>query len=230
MSIDLRLGDWRKALADVDEVDCICTDPPYDARTHAAAAAAARPEFADNNRRQAISYDPWSESDAVDFVRSWSPRCRGWFVLITSHALAPVITSALEDAGRYVFAPLPFVATGSRVRLCGDGPSNWTCWVIVSRPRKGFPPWGTLPGSYVGKPEHMEIVGGKPLWLMRSLIRDYTKPGDLVCDPCAGMATTLLAAAIEGRRAIGAEIDPTTFRKAKARLEAGYTPKLCANW
>lgn len=47
---------------------------------------------------------------------------------------------------------------------------------------------------------------------------------DLVCDPCAGGATTLLAAAIEGRRAIGAERDPATFASAQRRLACGYTP------
>ena len=72
----------------------------------------------------------------------------------------------------------------------------------------------------------MAVAGGKPLWLMRAIIRDYTRPGDLVCDPCAGGGTTLLAAAIEGRRAIGAEMNPDTHSKATARIAAGYTPNM----
>jgi hypothetical protein len=31
---------------------------------------------------------------------------------------------------------------------------------------------------------------------------------------------------MEGRRAIGAEMDPETFAKAKRRLQAGYTPDM----
>ena len=58
---------------------------------------------------------------------------------------------------------------------------------------------------------------------MRAIVRDYSRPGDLIVDPCAGGSTTLLAAAIEGRRAIGAEIDEATYYKAVKRLEAGYT-------
>lgn len=50
--------------------------------------------------------------------------------------------------------------------------------------------------------------------------------GDLVIDPFAGGGTTLLAAAIEGRRCIGAEFDPETYAKAVRRLSAGYTPAL----
>jgi DNA modification methylase len=53
---------------------------------------------------------------------------------------------------------------------------------------------------------------------MRAIVRDYSRPGDLVCDPCAGGGTTLLAAIMEGRRAIGSEIDPVTFEKAVKRL------------
>jgi site-specific DNA-methyltransferase (adenine-specific) len=227
-AIDLRLGRWQEELADV-ECDALISDPPYDARTHlaAAAAAAARPEFADNNRRRNISYAAWSDDDARDFVAFWAPRTRGWMVIVTSHALYPTIAGAMEQVGRYVFAPLPFYSPGSRVRLAGDGPSNWTCWIVVSRPRaRIWQTWGTLPGGYAGKPEAMEIVGGKPLWLMRNLVSDYSRPGDLVCDPCAGMATALLAAAMEGRRAIGAEMDPVTFAKAQRRIAAGYTPDL----
>jgi site-specific DNA-methyltransferase (adenine-specific) len=61
---------------------------------------------------------------------------------------------------------------------------------------------------------------------MRAIIRDYSRPGDLIVDPCAGGATTLIAAAIEGRRSIGSEMDETTFKKAQARIKAGYTPLL----
>jgi site-specific DNA-methyltransferase (adenine-specific) len=57
---------------------------------------------------------------------------------------------------------------------------------------------------------------------------DDSRPGDLICDPCAGGGTTLLAAVIEGRRAIGAECDPETFELAVRRLRRGYTP--CLNF
>lgn len=72
------------------------------------------------------------------------------------------------------------------------------------------------------------IKGGKPLWLMQALVRDYSLPGDLIVDPCAGGATTLIAAAIEGRRAVGAELDENTYRKAQARIAKGYTVNMWA--
>jgi DNA modification methylase len=40
---------------------------------------------------------------------------------------------------------------------------------------------------------------------MERLIDDYSKPKNLVCDPCAGAGTTLVAALKLGRRAIGCD-------------------------
>lgn len=60
---------------------------------------------------------------------------------------------------------------------------------------------------------------------MRTLVRHYSRPGDLIAEPHAGSGTTpLAAAAIEGRRAVGAEMDPTTYEKARDRIARGYTP------
>ena len=239
---ELRSGRWQDTLADV-ECDALITDPPYSERTHAGHAAhdsveAQHGEPRDNRRRvklglmptrKPINYSSFSADDARAFVSHWGPRTRGWIVIVTDHVLTPTFSEALEapeNGGRYVFAPLPIVEPGSRVRLTGDGPSSWTCWLVVARPRS-FSKWGTLPGAYIGSGKgDREHIGGKDSGIMRSIVRDYSRPGDLVCDPCAGAGTTLYAAVTEGRRAIGAEMDPQTFGKARARLERGHTPPL----
>lgn len=228
MTWDLRLGRWQDALDGV-ECDALITDPPYSERTHSnysprtsVLTACARDArwAANGGERQTINYSAWTPRDVRAFVRSWSPRTRGWFVSLTDDVLAPVFAEALEAEGRYVFAPLPIVETGSRVRLTGDGPSSWTCWMVVARPRTPeFVRWGTLPGAYLGSGKgDRQHIGGKDSGIMRAIVRDYSRPGDLVCDPCAGAGTTLLAARMEGRRSIGAEMDPATHAKAMARL------------
>lgn len=58
----------------------------------------------------------------------------------------------------------------------------------------------------------------KPLPLMRELVRLFTDPGDLILDPFAGSGTTLLAARLEGRRAIGIEISSEYVEVARKRL------------
>jgi hypothetical protein len=238
---ELRCGRWQDVLSDV-ECDLLCVDAPYSDRTHsghasAAGVVAAPGEPRDNKvRRQQgldacrrpIAYHPWSDADVGEFVAHWSPRTRGWFVTITDHVLSTSWESYLKAFGRYVFPPLPLVERGSRVRLSGDGPSNWTCWIVVARPTsREFATWGTLPGEYSASCERgRAVVGGKPLSIMRSIIRDYSRPGKLVADPCSGEATTLLAALQEGRAAIGSEAMAEHFAIAKRRLERGYTAPL----
>lgn len=241
--MDLRLGDYREVLRDVT-CNTVIVDAPYSAKTHAghdagvgatSKASIALYKAANGGKggtsvRKEIGYGCWSSDDVAEFCDFWALRCNGWIVSVTDHDLAAVWTAELERIDRYVFAPLAYVAPGSRVRLTGDGPSNWTCWIVVARPKTPeFVRWGTLPGAYIVPAGHNDriggaghggtlIAGGKTEWLMRALVRDYSRPGDLVCDPCAGGGTTLLAAAQTGRRAVGAELSPETHAKALKRL------------
>ena len=227
--IDLRCGDWRDVLAGVGEVDALITDPPYSERTQNGHSQVLRKgAMPDRVERTSIHYDHWDEAAARMFISSWTPRVRGWIVILTSHDLYFPMRSELEAMGRYVFHPIPCIVRGMSVRLCGDGPSSWTVWAVVARPRNAaFTKWGTLPGAYTGSRAERSVsstrkfAGGKTLWLMRAIVRDYSRPGDLVCDPCAGYGTTLLAAEGVGRRAIGAELDPETHAKAMQRLNGG---------
>ena len=100
--------------------------------------------------------------------------------------------------------------------------------MMVARPRsKLMATWGCLPGAYEApKVKGAGMVGGKPLWLMQALVRDYSRPGDLVCDPFVGSGTTAVAALSEGRRFIGAEAMPEHHAIATRRLAAGFTPSM----
>lgn len=233
--IDLRLGRWQDALSDVEAVDCLITDTPYSGRTHKGHnASAGAGDHGHGGSGTPISYSSWTREHVEELVAGLHERVRGWWVTITDHELGPAWARAFEKiAGLYVFAPLPIVIPGSRVRLSGDGPSCWTYWAVVARPKSlPYSRWGTLPGAYVAptglprREKEVVVPGGKPLWLMQALVRDYSRPGDVILDPCAGGGTTLLAAAQMGRRAIGAEMDPETFDLASRRISQGYTPVL----
>ena len=181
-----------------------------------------RAELAGATQRRPITYTHWTPDDVHAFVRWAHPRTRGWMVCMCDHVLAPHYVAAMESVGRYVFAPLVWYAPGSRVRMTGDGPACWVVYIIVSRPRsRAFSKWGSLPGGYSGASDtraHKEAhIGGKPLRLMRDLVHDYSRPGDIVCDPFAGYGTTLVAARAEGRRAIGSELDAETYAIAARR-------------
>lgn len=244
--IDLRLGRYQDVLADV-ECDAVIADPPFGERTHAAWRDGSNESGADYKRgatshqkrnrpsdlaaklkRAAITFGHWTPADVAEFARFWAPRCRGWIVALTSPDLAPAYQDAYEDAGLYSFAPLPCVTWGGSIRLAGDGPSSWTVWAMVARPKtRAMQRWGTLPGAYVHTvdPLASPLNGGrggggrsKPQSLMRAIVSDYSRPGDLVCDPCAGYGSTLAAALTKGRMAVGAEVDAEVHAEALRRL------------
>lgn len=219
-------------------VDALIVDAPYSERTHAGhdggAALGMSARGADyrsrverptggTGERRALDYAAWAPSDAAAFVGQWHALVRGWLGSLTDHVLAPAWATAMGAAYRYAFSPLACIESGSRCRLGGDGPSQWATWLVVSRPRtREFQSWGTLPGAYMGTAERKDVTGGKPLWLMRAIVGDYSAPGDLVCDPCAGAGTTLVAAVELGRRAIGCEPDNVTINEKGERIESRF--------
>ena len=219
--IDLRYGAWQTVLEGV-EVDALICDPPYSARVHEVVQTRS-----DGGRRRAAggaaslndapSFAAWDGADVAAFVVDWSPRVRGWMACLTSHDLVEAYRDAYELAGRYSFAPVPCVISGMTVRLAGDGPASWAVYAMVARPRdQSFIGGWANPGAYVVSSGGARAGAGrgKPAALEHALVRDYSRPGDLVCDPVAGWGGFLRAAVHQGRRAIGAEIDRGAHRKA----------------
>ena len=234
----LHCGRWQEQLAYVTECDACITDPPYSERTHLGHDAAvgmvnagtwSRSSGKKDRRRQRseIVYSRMDRESITCFVDAWARRNCGWFAVFSDSVLTEPYRETFESPGIGLtgFHPLPCVVPGMSVRLCGDGPSSWATYLNVARP-KNLSKWGTLRGAYHGGQGERAHIGGKPMWLMRQIVCDYSRPGDLIADPFAGSGTTLLAAAIEGRRAIGAECDPNTYDLAVKRLSKGYTPRL----
>lgn len=248
-------------------VDSVIVDAPYSERTHrghddgvagvervahwashsgaahpSRRAHVAQPERHGGSRRP-INYLPWERHDVFAFVDAWREVVRGWWVSLTDHVLAPHWADALEAAGLYVFSPLACVEPGSRVRLVGDGPSQWTTWAVVARPRDGawLEAWRaervaldlprSLSGAHVvedgdthsGRRDGARVPGGKALDLMRRLVREYVPAGGVVVDPCCGGGTTLHAARLEGRGAIGCDAALEHVELARERLRAAPT-------
>lgn len=215
-SISVYLGDCRDVLPGLGVVDHIITDPPFSEQTHSGHnGISSRP------KRTALNYGSISEDEAKALSALFAASCSGWIVWFTDHTLAPVIRASMKATGRAVFAPLPFIQPGRSVRLSGDGPSSWTDWMVCAR-TSALRKWGTLPGGYVAGEgwKDKEHMGGKPLKLMMAVVSDYSRAGELVCDPCLGGGTTLVACAKLGRRGIGIERDPETFDKACRRIDA----------
>ncbi len=226
--------DWRE-LATIVEAggaggcDTVITDPPYSARCHQGHNAASGGERRDPYARAKLPYASWTPREVREFCAAWHPLTRGWIVAMTDHVLAPAWCAALDRVGRYVFSPLAYVYPGSRVRLAGDGPAQWSVWIVVAR-HKGAPLSGALAGAYVqppGQGNDRSLTGGKTSWIMERLVEDYSARGDLVVDPCCGSGATLAAAERYGRRWLGSDISAEhadIARKRMARMNQTALP------
>ena len=206
-------------LPDLPMIDAVIVDPPYSQRCHVGHDSAG----AYDGPRARLGYGHLTESMVKDLAVKYALLSRGWIVWMTDSDLALSVRMALESVGRYAFAPLPFYQPGRSVRLSGDGPCSWTDYIIVARTTLQAK-WGTLPGGYIAGPgwNDKERMGGKPTKLMQELVRDYSRPGDLVLDTHMGSGTTGVACALEGRKFIGVEIDSEAFDISCERIENAY--------
>jgi site-specific DNA-methyltransferase (adenine-specific) len=193
-SIDLRLGDFRDLVLTLPDnsVDLILTDPPYG--------------------RQ---FRPLWEDLAREAARVLKPG--GFFVSYSGQHGFPEILRAL--AGHLDYFWMGFLLHGTRPRRKEVRVINAAKPLpIFHKPPRRMPyQWFTdvVMGSGPDKRLHLwqEAVGEA-----RYLITSFSRPGDLVLDPFAGTATTLVAAHDEGRRAIGFEVNPRTHDVAARRL------------
>ncbi len=93
--------------------------------------------------------------------------------------------------------------TGERVAITAEEAHCWSS-----------PLWES-PGAG-GAATHPHQAPSEPI---RRLIQLYTLPGDLVVDPFAGHATTLIEAARLGRCSVGYELDEARAHVAQAKIE-----------
>lgn len=217
--IDFRQGRWQDVLADVGKVDVLLTDPPYSERTHAGFRTGA-----DLRKLDAIQYDCMQEIDAYRFVDRWAPKVTDWALMFGDHVSARWWGGAWAEAGWYTFAPVIWWRTDAPPRVCGDGPASPCDRLVVARPKSSIRLMGHRDGLYrvrtgAGRSAGSQgVIGVKDIGGLMRLLKDYTRPGDLVCDPFGGTATVGAAAKATGRNYIGSEVDPQTYALGMERL------------
>jgi site-specific DNA-methyltransferase (adenine-specific) len=229
---ELRLGDFREVLQGV-RCDHIISDPPYlGAGRGGAGEWAFEAKFQDG---RIMGYPPCTRELLEDYVRFASKATRIWCVTFNDFPGTSLLAlDLLPKTGAVVAEPIGWVKPPSLVPTRGNNwlPEKGTEFITAARWARDTAKGRVIPGAYVSRrnsgPPRQLIggPGGKPLELMRSIVRDFTSPGETICDLFAGWGTTLLAAVMEGRRAIGAEIRPEIYEQSVTRLRAGWTGQL----
>ena len=225
-------GDALAVLASLPDasVDAVITDPPYSSggafrgdRTngdldakYVRSTSQGRWEFFTGDNRDQRGYSYWCALWLGECQRLVRPG--GVAMIFTDWRQLPTTTDALQ-AGGFVWrgiipwykpvarpalgkftASCEYVAWGSNGPMSADGPC--------------------LPGFYQANPaRERDHIAQKPLSIMRELAKIAPK-GGTVLDPFMGAGTTGIAAIIEGRDFIGAELAPHYRQVARERIEA----------
>lgn len=234
-TVALYRGEALALLAAVpdDTVDAVITDPPYSSggftrgdRMQKTAdkyvedkTIKQRPDFSGDNRDNR-GWLHWSALWLAECHRVTKPA--GYCLTFTDWRQLPQATDALQ-AGGYVWRGLIVWDKTECARPPHTGyfrhQAEYIVWGSkgISRPATWGGPW---PGVYrlpvlQSDKHHMT---GKPTDLLRALVQ-CVPPGGLVLDPFAGSGTTLAAAYLENRHAIGFELHDPVVAGAVRRLD-----------
>lgn len=216
-------GDALALLRDLPDasVDAVITDPPYSSggafrgdrvqetstKYVQGGTMVERPEFVGDNRDQR-GYAYWCAlwlAECQRVAKAGAPFC-----VFSDWRQLPTVTDLLQ-AGGLVWRGIAVwdKTEGSRPRLGGfrsqaefivwgsNGPMDPAACAAVG---------AGLPGvfRFVVRQDDKFHITGKPTLLMQEVVR-ICPPGGLILDPFCGSGTTLVAALLAGRRAIGFE-------------------------
>jgi site-specific DNA-methyltransferase (adenine-specific) len=205
-------GDCREILPQLGQVDHVITDPPYSERTH----KGARTRSGEGGGEVLISF-AHIEFDALRSLLDSIDVSR-WVVM----------TCDLLHAAQLMISPpnnLEFVRLGVWVKpnptpqFTGDRPAQGFEQVVILHP-SGKKRWNG--GGYPAVWTCNKICGRhpteKPMELYTRFIEQFTDEGETILDPFMGSGTTLEAAKLMGRKAIGIELEEKYCEIAANRL------------
>lgn len=223
--VELWLGDSTKILPQIESVDHVMCDPPYEDHMHVNKAEA-----------RGIRTDGYASPKAVRFasITKLRPiitplmveRCKGWLIAFcTPEGIAPW-RDAIEDAGARYKRACFWYKPDAAPQFNGQGPSFAVEAFVTAWCGSGVSRWNG--GGRRNLFEHMTKQPDrdgiheteKPVSLMGEIVTLFSARGSTILDPFMGSGTTGVAAIKNGRKFIGIEKDPEYFEIAKRRLSA----------
>jgi site-specific DNA-methyltransferase (adenine-specific) len=216
------------------DADVMIVDPPYSAHVHKNAASMG--SSGRGGVKRDLGFDHCSP-DLMLRLAAIAAQVRRWSCIFTDVESVSAWRAALVGFGCEYVRSVPWVRW-SQPQLSGDRPPTGCEMIVIAHaPRARIREttgagkmWWNGPGnrvSYTAKSLRGadKYSGEKPLDLMLALVSDFSDPGETVIDPCAGMGTTCVAAALLGRESIGLERKAAIAAEAEARVELA-TPGL----
>jgi DNA modification methylase len=227
------LGEGGLATLADRSVDHVICDPPYDEHTH----GMQRRGATGRDRRFGLGHSTISMERHVGFAaitgeqmdkcaEQFARLAQRWVLVFCALEQQAAWADALECAGLEHVRFGLWHKPGSTPQFSGDRPGTAAEAIEIAH-QPGRKRWNGGGGFGLWTEPIVKTQCGdrvhptqKPISLMDALVRDFSDPGDLICDPFAGSGTTLLAAVRTGRRAVGWEKDPGYYETARKRLGA----------
>jgi DNA modification methylase len=194
--VTLYLGDCRQVLPQLDlTVDLLATDPPYGLDIgYGRTALGVRHIEGDTDDQLLVGV--LADCDHLMAPNSWAS-------VFCGYTHSGKVQAAAVVAGWTVKT---VIVWDKAMPSLGEGIRNQHELAVLVKRGK---PVETFTGGNVwritrerGRPEHPHM---KPQALMSRLVGYYSPPGGVVLDPFAGSGSTLVAAAMLGRKAVGIE-------------------------
>lgn len=213
-------------------IDAVITDPPYCSGGSSSASRQVdpahkyvqsgtkivRPSFGGDLRDQR-SWGYWCTLWIGECLRAMKEG--GYFLMFTDWRQLPQATDALQAGGVVWRGIIAWDKTRS-ARPPHKGYFRHQCEYIVWGSKGVLPKneRGPFDGcfSFPVLQRDKHHMTGKPTGLMRELVK-VAPPDGVILDPFAGSGTTCLAAALEGRRFIGIEMEPAYAEIAQRRID-----------
>lgn len=217
----LLLGNCLEIMAELDGVDHVISDPPYEDELHGAIGRIRR-----NDGREMIDDLGFDGVNAIrpDIVKLSVELSAGWVILFTLAEGVRSWRDELQSNGAKYDTCLAWVKPDAAPRFNGQGAARGFECAVTAWAGTGYRKWNA--GGKRGVYTHCintNRYGGhpteKPLPLMMEILKDFTNHGQTVLDPFCGSGTTLVACEKMGRKGIGIEMNEEYFELSCKRVE-----------
>lgn len=200
-------------------VDHVITDPPYEPEAHT---KQRRVRSGAGVKAEPLPFAPMTKATRYASAAEMARVTRRWVIVFCQVEAVSEWIAAMTFAGLAYKRTAIWVKPDSTPQFTGDRPgSGYESIVCAHKPGRSRWNGGGRRGVYTfGKfdPDRYGHPTQKPIALMEALVRDFTDPGDTICDPFAGSGTTGVAALRNGRQFVGWEMNEDYHRAASARL------------
>ncbi len=221
-------GDGIAAAAELPDrsVDLLLTDPPYGISQRYTCESQVPRRLRKDGSDFIMPKGHFGDWDKPIDPHEWTatvlPKVRGWAVTFCAQAQIGTYSAIFAAHGLVAVGPMVWQKTNPVPFNHRYKPVNaWEAVVIGKRP--GTPFNGEMVHNvFVHKspsPQQRIHPTQKPLPLVSEFVGLFSAANDLVFDPFAGSATTVIAARQQGRCVIGYELDPMLFGLAAERIE-----------